>query len=849
MDQKKLDIKGMTCTACAGTIERSLGKLEGVSEVAVNFATEQMHIQYDENTLNLTQIMDTVEKVGYEAIDPSASGETNTAHRKAPGDAAKEHADAMFKRLILSLFFTIPLFYLAMGPMVGLSVPSSLSGQQNLLFMAMTQFLLTLPVMMIGSQFYKTGFKTLFKGAPNMDTLIAVGTGAAFVYGIFVIYRLIYGFAYAMPSIVHHYGHDLYFESVAVIITLITLGKYLEARAKKRTSAAIQELMALTPDEAVIIVDGHEITVPLEQVKVGDTLIVRPGSKIPVDGEVLSGTGAVDESMLTGESLPVDKATGDQVIGGTLNQTGLFKVSATKVGEDTTLSNIIRMVEDAQSTKAPIAKLADQISAYFVPAVLGISAIAFIVWSLIGYDFEFAFRVAVSILVISCPCALGLATPTAIMVGTGKGAKQGTLIKSGEALERMHQVTTVVFDKTGTLTNGEVIVTDIDCKQDKQDFLRLAGSLEQGSEHPLSKAVTRYAMDQGLSLSEPKTFDNILGHGVTGQIESIIVHIGNHKMMKRYGIDTADHDDIIHRFAEEGKTAVMVAYDNQVQGVIALADTVKKDASEAIAQLNAMNIETIMLTGDHQVTAKAIGKQIGVNRIYADVLPDEKADIVSQLQEDGSVVMMVGDGINDAVALVTADIGLAIGTGTDVAIESADVVLMKERLMDVIAALQLSKATIRNIKQNLFWAFIYNVIGIPVAAGLLYPSTGLLLNPMIAAAAMSFSSVSVVTNALRLKGFKPRYLKTTINNIDPTLIESEHKEIIMKKELIVEGMSCMHCVGRVEKTLKELDNVTSVTVDLESKKAVVVSSTDIADDTFKTSIADQGYEVTDITVL
>lgn len=838
MEQKKFDINGMTCTACAATIERQLSKMDGVSSVAVNFATEQMHISYNEQTLQVPAIMTAIEKVGYEAVDLSQSQEVTPSISNK-----KDHADLMFKRLMLSLLFTLPLFYLSMGPMVNLPLPSLLSGHQNLLFMAFTQLLLTIPVMMIGAQFYQVGFKTLIKGAPNMDALIAVGTGAAFVYGIFVIYRLSYGFAYDDMAVVNQYGHDLYFESVAVIITLITMGKYLEARAKKRTSAAIQELMALTPDEAIVLIDGKEIIMPTSDVKVGYLLLVKPGGKVPVDGEVIGGQSTVDESMLTGESLPIDKSIGDRVIGGTINQTGLLQFKASKVGADTTLAKIIEMVENAQSTKAPIAKLADQISAYFVPTVLGLSLLSFILWTLLGYDFEFAFRIAVSILVISCPCALGLATPTAIMVGTGKGAKQGTLIKSGEALERMHKTSTVVFDKTGTLTNGQVVVTDVISYNNKEEMLLLAGSVEQASEHPLSKAVTHYVTNSGTTLSDVSQFKAILGHGVIGQVNKKDVLIGNEGLMHQHKIATHQVVTTINDFASKGKTAILVAYDQKLQGLIALADTVKEDALQAVSELQAMGIKVVMLTGDHEGTAQAIGQQVGVNKIYSQVLPNEKADIVASLQKDGASVMMVGDGINDAVALVTADVGLAIGNGTDVAIESADVVLMKDTLMDVVTAIQLSKATIRNIRQNLFWAFIYNVIGIPIAAGLLYPSLGLLLNPMIAAAAMSFSSVSVVSNALRLKGFKPKFNNALALNTHLEHKKKEKEVFTMKKELLVEGMSCMHCVGRVDKTLAGLEGVTSVHVDLESKLARVEVSIDIPDEVFKTALADQGYEV------
>lgn len=846
MSQKKFDINGMTCTACALTIERQIGKIEGVESVAVNYATEQMQVVYNASTVGVVDIATAVEKVGYEAVDLS---NRNQKIENGSSNKEKDHAKKMSRRLILSLVFTLPVFYLAMGPMVGVPIPTALAGMDNLLIMAFTQLLLTIPVMLIGQEFYLVGFKTLIKRAPNMDSLIAVGTSAAFIYGVFVIYRLSYGFAYNDMDVVHQYGHDLYFESVAVIITLITLGKYLEARAKGKTSEAIKELMALTPDEAIVIVDGKEEVIPIDQVKVSDILLVKPGSKIPVDGIIIEGESTIDESMLTGESFPVDKSLEDRVIAGTMNQTGSFRFRATAVLEDTTLSKIIRMVEDAQGTKAPIAKLADTISTYFVPTVLGISLVSFIVWLLLGESFEFAFRIAVSVLVISCPCALGLATPTAIMVGTGKGAKYGVLIKSGEALELMHKVKTVVFDKTGTLTNGKVVVTDVKAFGDKVRMLTLAASVEKNSEHPLSQAVVNYALEEGIEVEAVTEFEAVVGHGVYGLVGGVEVIVGNEKLMIKHNIDIKAHNKQIESYAKEGKTPILVAYEHNLQGIIGLADTIKEDAIIAVKQLQAMAIEVVMLTGDHKVTAEAIGSQIGVNKIYAQVLPGEKADIIKKLQGNDKQVMMVGDGINDAVALTSADIGLAIGSGTDVAIESADVVLMKNEIMDVVTAIQLSQATIRNIKQNLFWAFFYNVIGIPIAAGVLYYGFGIRLNPMIAAAAMSFSSVSVVMNALRLKGFKPRLLKVT-DEVRPSVtineIEAAEKRIIMKKTLTVEGMTCMHCVGRVDKTLKEFDGVETVSVDLDSKTAVIEVNKDIEDDVLKSLIADQGYEVTEI---
>jgi len=876
MNDKKFDISGMTCTACALTIEKQLGKMEGVQSVAVNYATEQMQVTYDDKKLDIKAIQDAVVKVGYEAVDAS---KVDSKEDKDVTSKAKKHLKYMERRLIISLIFTLPVFYLAMGPMVGLAVPSFLAGEKNILTMAFTQMLLTIPVMLIGEEFYRVGFKTLLKRAPNMDSLIAVGTSAGFIYGVFAIYRLIYGYAHSDMDLVHHYGHELYFESVAVIIALITLGKYLESRAKSKTSAAIKELMALTPDEAIVLVEGIEKTVPTTQVKVNDLLVIRPGSKIPVDGIVTEGHSTVDESMLTGESLPIEKGKEDKVIAGTMNQTGSFIFKATAVGDDTALAKIIHMVEDAQGTKAPIAKLADQISGYFVPVVILISLVSFGIWLLLGYEFEFAFRIGISVLVISCPCALGLATPTAIMVGTGRGAKYGTLIKSGEALELMHKVQTVVFDKTGTLTNGKIEVADLNALDDETTLLTLAASVEKHSEHPLSQAILKYAESKGVSLKKVTDFEAVMGHGVTGTVEDIQVVIGNEKLMKDNAINFAGHKDLINQYAKSGKTPILIAYHGKLQGVFGLADTIKPDAIRAVKQLQAMNIEVVMLTGDHQVTAEAIGHQLGVDKIYAQVLPGEKSDIVNSLKSDGlksdkKRVMMVGDGINDAVALVSADVGLAIGSGTDVAIESADVVLMKNEIMDVVTAIQLSKATIRNIKQNLFWAFIYNIIGIPIAAGVLYKGFDILLDPMIAAAAMSFSSVSVVTNALRLRGFKPNLVEDSFEQQNENQIEIQNENKIMnqtrnqeednsqlevtaithnkedskmnEKILTVEGMTCMHCVGRVDKALRSIEGVEDVKVDLETKLAMVKSGQDIEDETFAQVVEAAGYEVTEV---
>lgn len=859
MDQIKMNIEGMTCTACALAIERQVGKLDGIESVVVNYATEQMQVTYHQNLLGTADISAAVVAAGYKASMPNS--EEHTTDQGPSEDPALTHSIAMKRRLILSTIFTLPVFYLAMGPMVGLPIPGILSGEKYVLLMALTQLLLTLPVMLIGLSYYTTGFRTLYKRVPNMDSLIAVGTFAAFVYGIFVMYQLAYGFAIDNTKLIHHYAHDLYFESVAVILTLITLGKYLEARSKSKTSAAIKELMALAPDEALVLRQGKEILVAASEIIVGDICVIKPGSRIPVDGLVLEGHATIDESMLTGESLPVDKATGDGVIGGTLNTTGSFTFTATKVGKDTTLAKIVQMVEDAQGTKAPIAKLADQISGVFVPTVIGISLLAFLVWLALGESFEFAFRSAITILVISCPCALGLATPTAIMVGTGQGARHGTLIKSGEALERLAHIDTIVFDKTGTLTTGELRVTDIYHQAELTTFLPIVAALEHHSEHPLGKAILTYCDQMKVAYVPANGFQAIPGKGIKGQVDGFDTKVGNLKLMKEEGVSLEDHMVLIETLAKEGKTPMIVAYDGQVQGIIALADTVKKDAKDTITRLKNQGIRTVMLTGDHKLTAEAIARQIGVDQVLAEVLPGEKADHVAAFQEEGHQVMMVGDGINDAVALTKADVGMAIGSGTDVAIESADVVLVGESLIHVSSALSLSRATLRNIKQNLFWAFIYNIIGIPIAAGLLYPSFNLTLNPMIAAAAMSLSSVSVVTNALRLRTFKVPKLNTLSENskenqeVNLTSLPknksanqpNEKKENpIMTKTLIVEGMTCMHCVGRVDKTLRAFDGVTNVQVDLETKKALVESSTDLADEALIAAIADQGYQVTEI---
>lgn len=739
------NIEGMTCASCSRAVERATQKLEGVTEATVNLATEKLTISYDKKKLTSEDIKKAVDKAGYKAIDEDDS---------ASIDVDKENKDKATKQLwrkfIIAAIFTIPLLYISMGYMVGLPLPDIINPDINAVGFAVMQLILTIPIMIVGNKYYKVGFRTLFKGSPNMDSLIAIGTSAAFLYSLYSTIMVFQG--------KHEYIHSLYYESAAVIITLITLGKYFESVTKGKTSDSIKKLMGLAPKTATVIKDGKEEEISIDDVKVGDIILVKPGEKMPVDGEVVEGITSVDESMLTGESIPVEKNIGDSITGASINKNGLIKYKATKIGKDTALAQIIKLVEDAQGSKAPIARLADVISGYFVPIVIALALLSGLAWYFIGGEtFEFAITIFISVLVIACPCALGLATPTAIMVGTGKGAEHGVLIKSGEALETAHKVKTIVFDKTGTITEGKPKVTDIVTIDniDENELLQLAASAEKGSEHPLGEAIVRDAEAKGLEILDISNFNAIPGHGIEVTISSKNILLGNKKLMDSRKIPLADLAQTTDRIAGEGKTPMFIAIDNKVAGIIAVADTVKKNSKAAIARLHKEGIRVAMITGDNKITADAIAKQVGIDITLAEVLPEDKANEIKKLQEEGDVVAMVGDGINDAPALAQADVGIAIGSGTDVAIESADIVLMRSDLMDVPTAIQLSKSTIRNIKQNLFWAFAYNTLGIPIAMGLLHIFGGPLLNPMIAAAAMSLSSVSVVSNALRLKRFKP----------------------------------------------------------------------------------------------
>lgn len=885
--KQSFNVTGMSCSACSAHVEKSVAKLSGVNSVSVNLLAASMKVDYDENVLSADDICQAVDHAGYGASPSQPASGTQTTAGSSSGTGSLTAAGTTSRtnplageiknmkfRLIVSFIFMIPLMYIAMGHMVGLPVPSILTGEENAVIFAFTQLLLTVPVIYVNRKYYINGYKMLFKGAPNMDTLIAVGSSAALIYGIFVIYLMAYGQGHGIPELVHEYMHDLYFESAAMILTLITLGKYLETRSKGKTSEAIEKLMDLAPKTAIRIRDdGTEEEIPAQNILPGDLLLIRPGASIPVDGQVEEGHSAVDESALTGESIPVEKSKGASVLSASINGNGALKIRAVKVGADSTLSQIIRLVQDASASKAPIAKLADKISGIFVPTVMIIALAAFLIWYfVVGESFSFALSIGIAVLVISCPCALGLATPVAIMVGTGKGAQYGVLIKSGDALETAHKVNTVVLDKTGTITLGKPRITDILPADhfDTDTFLQICASLEQLSEHPLAGAVTGYAKEQKIALLPVDHFQAVPGRGIRGNIQGRHYIAGNLKFLQEEQVPGLNDPnspwlEAAGRLAGQGKTPLFFACDGHMAGMIAAADVVKPTSQVAIKALKHMGIKVVMLTGDNQRTAAAVGQTVGADKVISDVLPQDKEKEVRSLQESGQCVAMVGDGINDAPALTRADVGIAIGAGMDVAIESADIVLMKSDLLDVVTAIQLSKAVIRNIRENLFWAFFYNTLGIPLAAGILYPLFQIKLNPMIGAAAMSISSVCVVTNALRLKFFKPKGIapvKTEDTaNVHPepeiTLIPSGHdlsdasyknnesEEFSMEKTMMIEGMMCSHCTGRVSKALNDIDGVTAV-VSLEDKNAKITLSKDVSDDVLIKAVTDAGYEVTSL---
>lgn len=844
MKKEKFDVTGMTCSACSARVEKTVAGMEGTCDVSVNLLKNSMVVSYDENAVSEADIIGAVVKAGYGASvagsAKSGTGDASTSSRAA--DAALEEVKQMKRRLIISIIFTLPIFYISMGHMMGWPLPDFLLGDENAVVFVFTQFILMLPVVFVNFKFYRIGFKTLIQRAPNMDSLIAIGSGASIAYGIYAIYKIAFAIGQGDMGTVHHFAMDVYFESAAMILTLITLGKYFEARAKGKTSEAITKLMDLAPKTATVIRDGKEEVVEASDVVKGDIVVVKAGESIPVDGVVTEGHGSVDESAITGESIPVDKEAGDRVIGATVNMSGYFLMEAEKIGDETALAQIVRLVDEATSSKAPIANTADKVSGIFVPAVIAIAIVTFIIWMIMGMGFEFSLSMGISVLVISCPCALGLATPTAIMVGTGKGATNGILVKSAEALETAHSIDAVVLDKTGTVTEGRPEVTDVVAAEGikEKEILKIAYSMEKLSEHPLADAIVRYAENHGTSQGEVTAFEQIPGRGLKCRVDGEICLGGNRSLMEEE-LSVEQDADLIEKgkeYADQGKTPMYFAAGGRVIGMIAVADVIKQTSAEAVRELKAMGIDVYMLTGDNEKTAKAIASQVGIDKVIAQVLPEDKESHVRRLEEEGKKVAMVGDGINDAPALARADVGIAIGAGTDVAMESADIVLMKNDLLDVSTAVQLSRKVIRNIKENLFWAFIYNIIGIPVAAGVFYLAFGLKLSPMIGAAAMSMSSVCVVSNALRLRFFKPKRLFEGYADM-----KGENK---MKKTMMIEGMMCQNCVKHVFNALSKVEGVDSVEVDLDGKKAEVVLKDEVSDDVLKEAVTEAGYEVLDI---
>ena len=833
---EKFVVTGMTCAACAAHVEKAANSLDGVDSAAVNLMLGTLVCSYDADKVTPQAIISAVEASGYGA---------------APADEAKRDirreqeasARAMGRRLLWSVVCLVPLFYLSMGHMMGLPVPAFMHRQP--LAAALVQLVLCVPILILNRAYFTVGFSRLFKCAPNMDSLVALGAAAGLVYSLIEMGLLAAGQVTGMP--------DLYFESAGMILTLVTVGKYLEERSKGKTTGAITALLALAPDVAVVRRSGTEVTVATDQIKAGETVIVRQGGRIPVDGTVVKGSGSVDESALTGESMPVEKTAGSKAVSATVLTSGYLEITADRVGADTTLSQIIQLMEQAASTKAPISRLADKISAVFVPAVISIAVAAALLWAAAGgMGVRFCLSIGIAVLVISCPCALGLATPVAITVATGKAAEKGILIKSAASLELMGRVNTVVLDKTGTVTEGKPRVTDVLCAANvtEEELLCAAASLEKPSGHPLADAIVQEAERRSIPLCAVSDFAAVAGGGVQAVQDGKTLYAGNDRYMGSIGADTAALRAAAEMLAAQGKTPLYFAEDRQLLGVIAVADVVKPDSAAAIAALRRSGCEVVLLTGDNQRTAEAIARQVGVDRVIAQVLPQDKARCIEDLQKASRLVAMVGDGVNDAPALVTADVGLAIGAGTDVAIESADVVLMRSSLMDIVDAAALSRATLRNIRQNLFWAFFYNSIGIPVAAGVLYPALGITLNPMIAAAAMSLSSVCVVSNALRLRGWKGsapvRRGETPANTqSEPAAPAAQHneEEPTMKKTLSIEGMMCAHCAAHVEKALNALPGVTAA-VDLAGSSAVVTG--DVSDEALKKAVADAGYTVTDI---
>lgn len=911
--KERYHVTGMSCSACSSHVEKAVNKLEEVEKASVNLLTETMDVTYDETKITSAEIIDAVVKAGYGASVMTEGAAAGAGGQSASGSAGRPASDgkqelqqkldaeakAMKWRLGISIGFLIPLMYVSMHHMLkewfGIPVPAfivnTMHGNANAMNFALTQFLLLLPILYVNRKFFSVGFKTLAHRSPNMDSLIALGSGAALVYGIFAMYRISYGLGYGDMAVVEHYAHDLYFESSGTILTLITVGKYLESRSKGKTSEAITKLMNLAPKVAILVTeDGQEKEVPTESLQKGDIFLVKPGSLVPVDGIVIEGNSSVDEAAITGESVPVEKQAGDHVVSATVNKAGFLKCRADRVGDDTTLAQIIRLVEEASASKAPIAQLADKVAGVFVPTVMTISLITLIVWLISGATAEFAISTAIAVLVISCPCALGLATPVAIMVGTGVGAGNGILIKTGEALQQAKEIDTVVLDKTGTITSGKLKVEEVGGYQ--SDFpadamMQIAAALEKKSEHPLAEAVVEWVEQFGLAIPEIVDFQATFGRGVEGVLAmdfhaveaakedgptavfyagkagsavdvsattgSVAIpagtkfYVGNLAFLQEKQITLPQEaTEGLNRMADEGMTPLLVAQEGKFLGIIGVSDTVKATSYEAIHAWEKMGVKVIMLTGDNRRTAEAVRQKLGISEVVAEVLPQDKEKKVSELKRQGHKVAMIGDGINDAPALAAADVGMAIGAGTDVAMESADIILMKNDLRDAVTAMKLSRAVIRNIKENLFWAFFYNCIGIPLAAGVLYPAFGIRLNPMFGAAAMSLSSIFVVGNALRLRGFKSGFtpLKKETNQNSK---QEKERTNTMTKVISIEGMMCNHCTGTVQKALEAVEGVKAVTMSLEQKNATVELAADVADEVLTKAVVDAGYEVKGVT--
>ena len=844
--KETFDITGMTCAACSSRVQKAAGEVPGVACANVNLLKNSMELDYDGSPETAAAVVEAIEKSGYGATRRAKAGEKGAgAAAERPGAAAERAIAEKRNQLVISAIFSVPLFYVAMGPMLGWPQPPVLAGEANLMAQGLTQLLLCAPILFVNRHYFITGFKTLWHRAPNMDSLIALGSAASAVWSVAQLYRMAWAVGSGDAATLHTAAHSLYFDSAGMILTLITLGKFFEARAKGRTTDAISALMDLAPKTATVVRDGQEVEVPTEDVAVGERVIVRAGESVPVDGVVLEGSAAIDESAITGESVPREVAPGERVTGATVSTSGWFAMEARAVGDDTTLAGIIRLVDEATSSKAPIERMADKIAGVFVPVVIAIAAVTFVAWLALAGDVATALTHAISILVISCPCALGLATPTAIMVGTGRGAANGILIKSAEALETACNVDAVVLDKTGTVTEGAPRVTDVLLAPNvsEDELLRVAVSLERKSEHPLAAAICSYA-DSVQNVPGTKwtceKFEQVPGGGLSALIDGKPVLAGNARLMASRGVELGELAESAAALADDGKTALFFSADGRPLGLIAVADQVKLTSAEAVARLRALGARTVLLTGDHERTAAAVARQVGVDEVIAGVLPAQKEAKVRELQREGRVVAMVGDGINDAPALARADVGIAIGAGTDVAISSADVVLMHSDPADVATAMELSRATMRNIKQNLFWALFYNAICIPVAAGVLTP-LGITLNPMIGAAAMGFSSVFVVSNALRLRTWKPSKAEV-VPGAAEVRVEASRKDTTMTKTLNVTGMMCQHCVAHVKKALEGVEGVSAVDVNLEAGTATVEAADSVSDEALVAAVVDAGYE-------